>query len=235
MVWFHAYGSYMSKYAPVVAHFTEQGYEVVGFDMRGFGESEGERSLIADRRDWIDDAQHFLSKTHEWQLELRGYALPWIAYGYSMGGCYALGTYLHLERLPRLQAQFKSMVLVVPNLGMGDYWWGRFPPDLQYRHGYLRTKYIDSHLAGWPALMSKRDRHDELHYRGRVLAPTLWMVHEQILSNDKQAHKVKLPLHVSVSEHDPIVSSEKTRNFFNRTASAVKTLKEYDGKHDLLA
>ena len=66
VIWFHAYGSYMSKYAPVVEHFTKAGYEVVGFDMRGFGESEGERGLIVSRHDWIDDAAHFLRLTHEW-------------------------------------------------------------------------------------------------------------------------------------------------------------------------
>ena len=127
------------------------------------------------------------------------------------------------------------MVLVVPNCGMGDYWWGSLPPQLQYRHGYLRSKYLDPHMAGWPSLMAKRDRHDKLQYRGRVLAPTLWMVHEQLISNNKQAQRVKLPLHVSVSKNDPLVSTEKTREFFERAGSVDKTLIEYDSKHDLLA
>ena len=33
----HSYGSYLEKYAPVMEHYQNAGYEVIGFDMRGFG------------------------------------------------------------------------------------------------------------------------------------------------------------------------------------------------------
>jgi alpha-beta hydrolase superfamily lysophospholipase len=33
----HSYGAYLEKKGPVVAFYQNAGYEVMGFDMRGFG------------------------------------------------------------------------------------------------------------------------------------------------------------------------------------------------------
>ena len=42
----HGYGSYCERYAFQAQTFAEAGYEVIGLDQRGFGNSGGQRGLI---------------------------------------------------------------------------------------------------------------------------------------------------------------------------------------------
>jgi alpha-beta hydrolase superfamily lysophospholipase len=39
---------------------------VIGFDMRGFGESEGPRATITNPQDMLDDSVIFLKATKQW-------------------------------------------------------------------------------------------------------------------------------------------------------------------------
>ena len=62
IIYFHAYGSYIEKNAPVIAKFQEEGFEVVGFDMRCFGRSLGEpKGLIKDTSLLVRDSRNFLT------------------------------------------------------------------------------------------------------------------------------------------------------------------------------
>ena len=45
---FHGFGSYVAKYSQMAYIFVSRGYEVCGFDMMGFGRSEGIRGFIKD-------------------------------------------------------------------------------------------------------------------------------------------------------------------------------------------
>ena len=96
----HSYGSYLTKYAPVMQFYQSAGYEVIGFDMRGFGESEGPRALITNPQDMLDDSVRFIDAAKNWQMQERGHNLPWVAMGYSLGGCYLLGAYQELHKHP---------------------------------------------------------------------------------------------------------------------------------------
>ena len=54
---------------------------------------------------------------------------------------------------------------------MGPYWYKSVMP----RRG-LYTSKIDSNFDAWPPLVSKRDRHDPLQYKGPTYAQTIWTV-----------------------------------------------------------
>lgn len=58
----HGYGSYVDKFAYVSKYFVENGYEVVGFDFKGFGYSEGTRGLIDNTEEFLKDALNFYEK-----------------------------------------------------------------------------------------------------------------------------------------------------------------------------
>jgi alpha-beta hydrolase superfamily lysophospholipase len=87
---------------------------VVGFDMRGFGESEGPRALITNPQDMLNDARNFIDAVKVWQFERLDKNLPWIGYGYSLGSCYLIGVIQYLQRFPNLLQLFKSMMVVSP-------------------------------------------------------------------------------------------------------------------------
>jgi acylglycerol lipase len=58
----HGYGSYIDKFAYVSKIFAENGHEVVGFDFKGFGHSEGTRGLIDDTEVFLHEAIEFFKK-----------------------------------------------------------------------------------------------------------------------------------------------------------------------------
>ena len=97
MVFFHAYGSYIEKNAPVLERFQKQGYEVVGYDIRCFGKSSGEpKGLIKDTRLLASDAINFLRAFESWDLERGLGTQPILLYGYSFGATNANLAYRYL-------------------------------------------------------------------------------------------------------------------------------------------
>jgi alpha-beta hydrolase superfamily lysophospholipase len=120
-IWFfHAYGSYLKKYVPVMQLYQNEGYDVIGFDMRGKGESDGKRGLIDDPDAWCSDSLQFIRQAkHTTQDEI-------IVIGYSLGACYLFGTYNYLAKNdPEIHSQIKQMLVVSPQCGMGPYWYPR--------------------------------------------------------------------------------------------------------------
>lgn len=89
----HSYGSYLEKYAPVVEFYQRAGFEVVGFDMRGFGHSGGERGMVDSPDKLCGDARNFIEAARVWQADTFEHDLPWIGVGYSLGACYLIGLY----------------------------------------------------------------------------------------------------------------------------------------------
>jgi alpha-beta hydrolase superfamily lysophospholipase len=77
----HGHGEHVNRYNHVAAAFTQAGYAMQAFDLRGHGQSAGQRghapvyeSLMNDITDFIADAQK------------RYPGLPVFLYGHSMGG-----------------------------------------------------------------------------------------------------------------------------------------------------
>lgn len=77
----HGHGEHVNRYNHVGQAFTEAGYALQGFDLRGHGRSAGQRghtpsyqTLLGDISDFLADAQN------------RYPGLPLFLYGHSMGG-----------------------------------------------------------------------------------------------------------------------------------------------------
>ena len=49
-MFFHGYGSYGDKFAYIARHWSDSLYDVIAYDYKGFGHSEGPRSLINDTK-----------------------------------------------------------------------------------------------------------------------------------------------------------------------------------------
>ena len=60
--------------------------------------------------------------------------------------------------------------------------------------------------GSFPPLVSLRDRHCEIQYKGPVYGRTLWNVHSWTDRHQERAEKVAAPLHMTVSTKDRVVS-----------------------------
>ena len=91
----HGHGEHIGRYEHVAAALTEQGYALLGFDLRGHGKSGGPRGHLPSFEAFMMDIDRFLEETAG-----RYPGVPQFLYGHSLGGILVLN--YALRRKPRL-------------------------------------------------------------------------------------------------------------------------------------
>jgi len=92
---------------------------VVGYDYKGFGESEGERGVIDSFEQATNDGLNFIEKVKEF-LKVTypgGENIKLVGMGNSLGGTTTLGVTLQHYMKSGGTFIFDSLILVVPGLG----------------------------------------------------------------------------------------------------------------------
>jgi alpha-beta hydrolase superfamily lysophospholipase len=102
----HGYGEHLGRYDHVAAALGDHGAAVVGFDLVGHGRSEGERVLIHDFDQVVDDLEVVIGWARAAVPEL-----PVVLIGHSMGGMIAA------RYAQRFGAGLTALVLSGPVLG----------------------------------------------------------------------------------------------------------------------
>src|SRR5947209_476381 len=80
----HGYGEHSGRYGRVGAQLARQGYAVYMFDLRGHGQSSGERWLVRSFQEYLADLDVFLARVREREPDGPPFLL-----GHSMGGTLA--------------------------------------------------------------------------------------------------------------------------------------------------
>lgn len=81
----HGLGSHVRRLAPLAEALVAAGYAVAGFDLRGFGRSEGRRGHTPSLQSWFEDIAGFLAELRRLDPDM-----PQLLYGHSMGAVLAL-------------------------------------------------------------------------------------------------------------------------------------------------
>jgi acylglycerol lipase len=77
----HGLGEHSGRYDVWARRFCERGFIVYSVDLRGHGNSEGERGYINHLSNYMDDVNCLVRRAkHDWE------SLPFFLYGHSMGG-----------------------------------------------------------------------------------------------------------------------------------------------------
>jgi alpha-beta hydrolase superfamily lysophospholipase len=97
----HGWGEHSGRYVHVGRAFTKAGYAMVGFDLRGHGQSGGARGDAPGYSVLMDDIAGFLL-----QLRPRFPKLPVVLYGHSLGGNLVLN--FALRRRPKVRGVIAS-------------------------------------------------------------------------------------------------------------------------------
>lgn len=92
----HGLGEHSGRYAHVAETLTKAGYNLIGFDLRGHGLSEGPLGHTPDYEHIMDDVALFMQKSNEFF----GSDHPNFLYGHSLGGTIVLN--YALRRKPNL-------------------------------------------------------------------------------------------------------------------------------------
>ncbi|MBG0771529.1 MAG: alpha/beta hydrolase [Anaerolineaceae bacterium] len=92
----HGLGEHSGRYAHIAEAFTKSGYNLISFDLRGHGLSEGKKGHTPDYEHIMDDVALFMQKSNDFF----GKDHPNFLYGHSLGGTIVLN--YALRRKPEL-------------------------------------------------------------------------------------------------------------------------------------
>jgi alpha-beta hydrolase superfamily lysophospholipase len=216
----HGHGEHINRYHHVADVFTKAGYAMQGFDLRGHGQSAGQRghtpnyeSLMNDITDFIADAQK------------RYPGLPVFLYGHSMGGNQVINYVL------RSHQGLKGVIATGPWLRLAF-----DPPAAQVMAAKMLNSIVSSFsltstldqsfLSRDPEVVSKYAAdplvHDKISVRlyNGIYESGLWAL--------EHAAELKIPMLLMHGSGDKITSAPASQEFAQKVGQLV-TLRIWDG------
>ena len=88
----HGLHNHSNSLGELAKNFADNGFEVVAFDLRGHGKSEGKRALIDSNEEYCSDLKMFVVAVEEKYKDLK---VPRFGLGFSMGGTSLLTTVIN--------------------------------------------------------------------------------------------------------------------------------------------
>ncbi|HEY3835094.1 MAG TPA: alpha/beta hydrolase [Bryobacteraceae bacterium] len=220
----HGLGEHSGRYGHVAAALAARGFSVVGWDLRGHGQSSGNRGDVADSEWLVDDLAAVCAR-------FRRKETPLFLFAHSLGGQIAL------RLLERDSGVCRGAVIASPwlRLAFDPPRWkvmlGRFAMHLWPRFAQptgMRLERLSrdaAHMASFPdkALMHQRIS-ARMYFAMRTGG-------ERVLA---AAAGLRTPLLLLHGDDDPVTSHHATGEFFERVGSADRTLRIFPAaRHEM--
>ncbi|MFZ3230526.1 MAG: lysophospholipase [Pseudobdellovibrio sp.] len=229
----HGQAEHSDCYKTLIDGFENTGWNFIGWDLRGHGKSEGLRGYAKDFNEYVKDYDQFIEKT----LSLDDVkSKPVILLAHSLGGL--IQTCALLEKnYPEIYPNIKAQVLSSPFFGIAI----EVPAWKDTGASFLNQifpKITLSNEIKYDQLTRDLDKLREYEkdtYRHDRISSGVYLGFKRefplVLA---RASEIKLPSFLSISDSDPIVSSEAALKVFDLIDSNIKGLKIIEGgKHEL--
>lgn len=224
----HGFAEHRARYHKLAGELAAAGYAVHLFDLRGHGESGGDRGHVERFEDYLRD----LERVAEAVLPPPGSGAPAVLLAHSLGGLIAV--HAVLER----PAIFAALVLSSPFLAP-ETW---LPPAARTAAGTAAR--MLGRLEFSPGIDAAGLSHDPevvAAYRRDPLilqrASARWLG-EVLAAQDEafaRAGELRLPVLLLLGSADPVAKLERSRRFYDRLEHADRTREVYDGfLHEVL-
>jgi alpha-beta hydrolase superfamily lysophospholipase len=228
----HGYAEHSGRYAWTGEQLAARGFAVEAFDLRGHGQSEGQRVLIRSMNEYLDDVEAALAR-----LRQHAPGIPIFILGHSMGGA-VLALYA-TARMPKPgHEDVQGLIFSGAALGQANpppaivtrliIFLGRFAP----RVGLIKVAAAD--VSRDPTVVADYDA-DPLNYRGRMPAGLLAAMIRGGRYSTGHFNEVTLPLLILHGSEDALAAPEASQRLFDKASSPDKTIKIYEGlAHEIL-
>jgi alpha-beta hydrolase superfamily lysophospholipase len=220
VVLIHGIGEHTGRYDLVGGTLAEKGFALVGFDLRGHGNSEGPKGHIPSYDALLDDISIFLSQVDERYPQQRRFL-----YGHSMGGNLVLNyalrrkTTLHgvISTSPWLRLAFEppaSKVMLARLMNT-------------IAPGFTQSSGLDTNALSRDLKVVNTYRNDPLVH-GKISARLFISMYESGLWALEHAAEFPLSLLLMQGSADQLDSLDATKEFAAKAGDKV-TLKVWDG------
>jgi len=223
----HGVAEHIGRYEHVAQALADNGFQVVGWDLRGHGKSSGKRNYVNAFTDFLDDLGLVLARVKTDYPDL-----PIFLFGHSLGG--AITTYFAIDRKPEVQ----GIVLSAASVKISD----DISPFLQKVSGILSIlmpklpaiKLDSSSISKDPEVVKDYDT-DPLNYRGGILARTGSEILKATKVIGARMSELDLPILIMHGNSDKLADVSGSKMLHEQISSKDNTLKLYDGLyHEIL-
>lgn len=205
----------------------------VAWDLRGHGKSDGLRGFAKDFSDYVQDYELFIQQALD--LPQTKNKKKFIL-GHSMGGLIQTCSLIE-KKDSQFFKNIQGQILSSPFFGltMPVPLWKESAAGLinQFLPQLTLGNEINFELLTREIDIIKEYEKDT--YRHSKISTGVFIGIKRELKNlESKLSDIKLPTFMSISDHDPVVSTSAAISFFNSISSVDKTLKIIDGaKHEL--
>jgi alpha-beta hydrolase superfamily lysophospholipase len=221
----HGFNAHSGHYSRAADVFAQRGLAVTALDLRGRGQSDGERFYVESIDDYVVDLSHAVDLARSLHPDLPVYLL-----GHSAGGVTAVTYALdHQDRIAGLISESFAFRVFAPDVALALL---KGASHIVPHVHAVRLKMTDfSRDPAWVAHLEADPLvHDEVQPIQTMAA--LARADERLA---QEFGRITLPVLVLHGTADKATRPEGSQAFFDAAGSSDKTLKLYDGFfHDLL-
>lgn len=218
----HGLKDYSDRYGELATTLVRHGYAVHAFDLRGHGDSEGDRVWVERFEEYLDDLDIFLKRVRAAEPGQRIYL-----FGHSMGG--AIVTLYTLTRDPKPAGLITSAGALKTTEAVGV---AKFLGSLAPKLAAFSLK--DEDFSRDPAVVASM-KTDPLIYSGAAPIRTGAEVGSAIGTIREKAKNLNVPLLAMHGSEDKVTPPAGSQELVEAAASTDKTFKSYPGlAHDLV-
>ncbi|MEP6494977.1 MAG: lysophospholipase [bacterium] len=219
------FNSHSGYYASTAEHLAGLGYATYALDLRGRGQSDGERFFVEQFADYVDDVHAFVT-----MIKSREAGLPVVLLGHSAGGVVAcLYALDHQAELAGLISESFAFKLPAPDFALAVF---KGLAHVAPHAHVLRLKNED--FSRDPAVVQAMNSDPLIAHETQPTQTLAAMVRadERL---EKNFVNITLPVLILHGTKDKAAKAEGSQMFFDAVGSSDKTLKLYDGVfHDPL-
>ena len=219
------FNSHSGYYSWVAQRFVDQGIAAYAIDLRGRGESQGERFYVQEFGDYVNDVHEFVTTVRALEP-----GVPIFVLGHSAGGVVAtLYVAEHQEHLAGLICESFAFKIPAPDFALAIL---KGAAHLAPHLHVLTLK--NSDFSRDPAAVQAMDADALIAHESQPLETLAAMVRaDEVL--ERSFPDITLPVFILHGTEDHATSPRGSQQFFDQAGSIDKTLRFYEGGyHDLL-
>ncbi len=218
----HGQGEHSGSYQQLIQAFAEENCSIYAFDLRGHGKSDGIRGYAKDCFEYLNDYEAFL----DFVLSQNKTPKKLFLFAHSMGGMIQLLCQTQITFMNRFSQLFQGQILSAPLTAVAvqvPRWKTEAAKIINttFPKITLGNEIKDTMLTQDPQILADYKKDPLRHHK--ISSGVFLSFFDVFQIFEQEIEKIKLPTLLMLPENDPVVSSIKSADLFERFRCHDKT------------